>query len=113
MSSTRRQGLNLVSKLNNIHVEDLQYVEMDLCYYELVSAVGSVSLPLIQRHFLCKYRYVYCYSLFICLINLCKKGILLLLFLFCILYFAFVLILYFVVVLIVSTGVLGLFIVWR
>ncbi|XP_011176959.1 caspase-8 [Zeugodacus cucurbitae] len=36
MSSTR-QRLNIVTKLNNIHVEDLQYVEQDLCYYELVS----------------------------------------------------------------------------
>ncbi|XP_036338988.1 caspase-8 [Rhagoletis pomonella] len=32
-----RQRFNLVSKLNNIHVEDLQYVERDLCFYELVS----------------------------------------------------------------------------
>ncbi|XP_018784307.1 PREDICTED: caspase-8 isoform X2 [Bactrocera latifrons] len=37
MSASRHQGLNLISKLNNIHVEDLQYVEQDLCYYELVS----------------------------------------------------------------------------
>ncbi|XP_054727178.1 caspase-8 [Anastrepha obliqua] len=37
MASEGCKRFNLVSKLNNIHVEDLQYVEKDLCFYELVS----------------------------------------------------------------------------
>uniref|UniRef100_W8AV04 Caspase-8 n=1 Tax=Ceratitis capitata TaxID=7213 RepID=W8AV04_CERCA len=37
MASAGHQGFNLVAQLNNIHVEDLQYVEQDLCFYELVS----------------------------------------------------------------------------
>lgn len=59
MSASRHQGLNLISKLNNIHVEDLQYVEQDLCYYELVSAAGTVN---------CRYnKGISCVNIYMCM----------------------------------------------